>query len=612
MTRSAHAKLSVAAVAVGAGLAWLAFARYASFHNETFDLALYARMAWGLARWNWWEPIVGAHVWGIHISPVLVLLGLVGRVVGTVPTLLVCQVVCAMATAWPLARIGARRLGPAGAFAGVAVWFLYPSLSHVLSYEFHPVTLAVLPLAWGLDALDRKDSRGVALAALGMVVCREDTALVAMMLGVMAAVTSPSMRRTGVAIAAGSLSYFLVFAAVLVPMLAPEHGSIEAHFGQWGNSFGEVLWNVATRPARALAHVGSPQKLGYLALLLAPVAFLPLRRPSLLVVAAAPIVANLLSRWPTTTSLDSHYQIVLVPILVVAALDGLRALPERLHATALGTLVAAALVGHVLEGGTPISVPFDWGDFGRDTRARAAQAIVDEIPTGASVQAPYAFLPHLAERIEVHEAPPGDRGADFVVLDAWHRQAWAHSEDLLRTDEEPLVRRWLAREDLGLVAARGPYLLLKRGAPPRGGLVARYLERRARRPEVGTRLSACIGLRSAWVDGDELVLELVARGECPSDLAIRIGASGRPQRVDPLFDGLLSPAHLERGDLVVSRHRFDRSERERWSRLGVRVGLLRSSGARPAPEDPASVKVPLPRGALLDRPAVRHRAGSGA
>ena len=36
----------------------LAFARLATFHHRTFDLAFYTRMAWGLARGDLWDPFL--------------------------------------------------------------------------------------------------------------------------------------------------------------------------------------------------------------------------------------------------------------------------------------------------------------------------------------------------------------------------------------------------------------------------------------------------------------------------------------------------------------------------------------------------------------------------
>jgi hypothetical protein len=60
--------------------------------------------------------------------------------------------------------------------------------------------------------------------------------------------------------------------------------------------------------------------------------------------------------------------------------------------------------------------------------------------------------------------------------------------------------------------------------------------------------------------------------------------------VDLLFDGVLSPAHLRAGDIVESRHALSAEERGRILRDGLRVGVLRSSGARPDHGDPVSLR----------------------
>ena len=62
-------------VSQGVLFALLGIARHVTFHNETFDLAFYTRIAWGLVRNDFWEPLVDAHVYGLHLSPVLVPLG---------------------------------------------------------------------------------------------------------------------------------------------------------------------------------------------------------------------------------------------------------------------------------------------------------------------------------------------------------------------------------------------------------------------------------------------------------------------------------------------------------------------------------------------------------
>jgi hypothetical protein len=162
----------------------------------------------------------------------------------------------------------------------------------------------------------------------------------------------------------------------------------------------------------------------------------------------------------------------------------------------------------------------------------------------------------------------------------------------LRTVEEPVVRDWLAKPNFQVLVATPELLLLERGADPRGGVARRYLVGTAS-PDVGTPLCGCLAVRSARLRGDDLVLDLVARDACPSDLALRLGVGWRPRRVDLLMDGVVSPAQLRRGDRVRSVHALEPGLRRMLVARGLRLGVLRQSGARPEHGDPMSVPVPL-------------------
>lgn len=596
MGRRARSIIGIGAAAIAVLLAALGILRWSTFHNETFDLAFYGRMAWGFVHGSFWEPIVGAHVFGLHVSPILFPLGALGAITGaTVPVLLVAQAIALAATAWPLARMGHRRFGEAGALAGAAAWLLYPNLGHVGSYEFHPGTLAVLPLAWMLEGLDARHQRTFLWGAVGVLLCREDLALVTAVAGVVAWRTAPEMRRTGWRVALASVGYVLLFALVLHPQLGPEHGSMQLHFGKWGDSAAEAAATLLSRPVLVLEHLAAPQRLLYLPKLLLPLALLPLLRPRWLLIAAPVLAMNLLSDWPTTTMLDSHYQTTALPMVVAGAIDGAgriaRELRPRLVAAGLVATVAAC---HLLVGGTPVAADFSSGDFTWDARSAAAARVVAAVPEEVPVQAPYALLPHLTERVLLGPPPPPDRNYEVVILDAWHRVRYAQQEDLLRTVEEPTVRSWLASDEYGLVRADGPYLMLARGADPRGEPVAPYLVGTAD-PETGRPIAACLAVLEARFEGDSLILDFVARDACPRDLGLRIGSPGehRPRRVDLPFDGLLSPEHLRRGDHVRSTHPLSEAERRRILDRGLRLGALRSSGARPEHSDPTAIELPV-------------------
>ena len=602
-SRFAHAGRALT-LALALVFLWMAWGRFENVHHRTFDLAFYGRLSWGLAVFDGWDPLQHANVLGLHLSLILIPLGWLGRVFGTVPVLLTAQVAAVAGAALLLGRLAHRHLGRLGWLVGPLVFLGYPNISHVVSYEWHPGTMAVLPLAWALERLDASDRRGVVWASLGVLACREDLALVTALLGLLLAWPARpwsgpddgrgdelhSAWRTGLALAAGSLAYLALFAFVLHPRFAPAEGSFQAHFGHLGDGAADAVANVLADPLRLLAHVDRA-KLTWLPRVLAPLAFLPLVAPRLAIPALPVLGVAFFSAFHTTANLDSHYLTTALPPLVAAALVGAGrvsgSLAERrpLLREAPGLVLASAsLVGWALAGQGPTDRAFH-----ADRQTVARRIVLDSIPDRVSVQAPAPLLPHLVERNRLHMGWQRDEGAEYVVLDLWHRERYRGREVLLRTSEEPTMRSWLARPELAVVAHSGSYVVLRRGLDPRGpeSIAGDYLLATGAEP-AGEPLTDCLRVVGARrLGAGEVALELHATGPCPADLALRIDG-----RVDLLFDGLLSPAHLRAGDRLRSDHVFAGDE--------LALATLRSSGARPRPVDPERVLVPL--GDKIDAP----------
>ena len=588
-------------------------ARFSTFHNRTFDLAFYARMAWGLAGNDWWDPLVGAHVLGLHVSPVLVPLGLLGRLTGDpVRVLMVAQSAALAGAGLCLARAGRRWLGVPGAALGVLTVVLHPNALHAGTYEVHPGTLALLPMAYALERLDAGDRRGLLLGCLGVLLCREDLALVTAALG---ALSWSQDRRLAAAIVLFSGAYLALFLFVFFPQHAPETGSFQLHFGKWGDSFGEVFATWLTDPGTLATHLGQPRKLSFVPRALLPYALLPLLAPRWWLPALPTLLIAQLSDFPSTDDLDSHYLTPALPPLAMATLAGLHRVPVGARRLGAAAVVAALLLAVGVVGPHPTDPAFH-----PDERQPAGRALVRMVRSadaaaGSPVgfQGPDALLPHLAARRRVHRGPPPERGDRFVAFDLTHRLRWARDETLLRTDEEVPLRAWLARPDHGVVLHEGPFVLLERGKDPRQELAGPFFVQREAAPPwaAGLALSTCLHLERAERRADQVLLLLRAQGPCPSDLALRIGPAPAPrsarwvrgpERVDLLFDGILNPAHLRRGDLVRSAHPLAPAGGP------IALGLLRSSGARPEPSDPHWLPVRLDAPAAQPSPSAATSA----
>jgi uncharacterized membrane protein len=519
---------------------------------------------------------------------------MIGKVFGVVPVLLVAQVLAFGLTTLPLAQLAARRFGDAGALCAGAVWLAYPNISHVASYEFHPGSLGVLPLAVALNAIDTSHALGLGLSCLAILLCRADFALLVLMLAIVALLTprrSRALRRMALFAGAFAIAYLALQFAWLRPTFSSARNSYDLHFGRWGGSpFGIVraAWN---DPPLVAAHFAEPARWRYPLLLLWPLGFLPLCSPLLLLPALPFIAINLISTFPTSIEMYSHYLTPAVPTLVAAAFQGLAHVHRWLSTPPMASVALSGLLGlgamaNWQMSALPWAKTFPHAAFRVDARTYEATRILEQIPAGASVQAPDPLLPHLSTRSEVYRAPPPEHAVDFVVLDVSHRLRFARREDLLRTTEEPLVRRWLTRRDFGLVHAEPNYLLFARGRDPREGPAARYL---AEEPvnRRGITLTRCLGVSSAWVQPQGLLLELVVDAPCPGDLALKLVFDGQPERVDLMFDGLLSPALL-RDEHVFSWHALQPSERRSVREHGLSLGVIRADGAPPEPADPRS------------------------
>jgi uncharacterized membrane protein len=581
------------------GCSW---ARYSNVHQHTFDLALYARVAWGLAHGDLWASVINAPALGTHLAPVLLPLGLVGAVLGTVPVLLSVQAAAIALCLFPIARIGARRLGTRGIWLAGAAFVLYPNLFYVGTYEFHPGTLAVLPMSWAFDALDRNHFKQLALSCVGVLACRED--LGAFCVLILLVYFFQQRDRRALYVCLGCFVY-TVGALAIISVYAPKNGSLDAHFAQWGGSPLGVFATLFRDPDRVVAHFRD--RLTYLPRVLAPLSFFSLRAPRLLLPALPYLALNLLSGFPTADEQYSHYLTPAVPALIVSGVVGVTAVNKAF----LRNLWFATLgIAHHALGGSPLSRDFERAAFVADARTAAAHKVLAQVPRGASVQAPDALLPHLAERHDVRRAPPPESGSAFTVLDVSHRQKYARQETLLRTSEEPLIRGWLARADQTLLVYAPPYALFARiddaagsagvtsdghGAneTPLPCLVATPSAPVPAAPETNpTRpLTSCLASEGAALHGDQLRIRLRVFAPCPADLALRFGPDAMPARVELLCDGALSPARLRAGNVIMSEYRVTAREARALRQRGLYIGALRASGAPAEPGDPDAIPV---------------------
>src|SRR5262249_43659957 len=157
---------------------------------------------------------------------------------------------------------------------------------------FHPVSLAIPGLVFALDfALERR-AGPMAAACLWSVLCKQEVAVVVACLGLWYAARWRQPR--GLILTAAGASWFLAATRLMGHFAGTNESAYIELYSRYGNSTGEVLRTFLVAPWLPLSQIES-RALIYLLMILAPVAFLPLRSPGLLWLLAFPLALNLFS-----------------------------------------------------------------------------------------------------------------------------------------------------------------------------------------------------------------------------------------------------------------------------------------------------------------------------
>lgn len=429
--RPDRATLLVAGLAAGwAGLfALLSTQRYRGLSTGRFDLGNMVQAVWSTAHGRFLDTtdVGGAQFnrLGAHVDPVLALFAPLWRLWPSPEMLLVAQAVIVAAGALPAFWLGRRWLGDDRlAAAGAVAYLMAPGLMHATLFDFHPVTLAAPLLMACVWAAERARWGVLAVCATLAAMCQEQVGILLVVLAVWIWFRHPERRRAAVVLGTGAFAWVVVAFVVILPAFALT--GINPHLQRY-SSFGDgpagMLTTVLTHPWRAAEVALTPPRLGYVLGLLLPMLGLALAAPLLAAVALPQLLINLLANAGPAQTVEYHYAVLMVPVIVAASLLGLANLRRRRpggaagRALAHGGVMATAIVGATLTVGAflgPLPIwgwlPGGWSGsplhaFTVDAHARALQRAVDLVPDGVAVSATNEAGSHLSARRRIHLFP---------------------------------------------------------------------------------------------------------------------------------------------------------------------------------------------------------------
>jgi uncharacterized membrane protein len=374
-------------------------------HRNLVDFGIFAQTV-ASAFGSFSNPIEGSH-WAFHFSPILYAAGAVVAVWHSPYALIVLQSIGCALVIPPIYALVAPRAGKTIARWSAVVVALYPALAGLAFVDFHENTFAPAAIAWMVWAFDSGRIALAALLALLAIGIKEDQTI---FVGITAAVGAWRFRGTWpgrVALGIAIVAFITVF--VFFRIIQPHHVANP----QWSP---ERFYAWTAGDVRALFPLGILQRLGFLLLILAPLAFLPLRS-RFMWLAAPPLAEVLLSRMSTTFTLGTHYAGAWIGYLLVAFAFAVRKLaPERamLWLWACTALCALELlVANPLHPGLNLRAP--------QPRDATLDAMLASLPRDASIATQEEAYTHLALDDPNARLLPEDRTAGedacYVLID---------------------------------------------------------------------------------------------------------------------------------------------------------------------------------------------------
>lgn len=442
--------------------------------QQGFDLAGNEQTIWNTMHGRFFQTSVFALMrYDFDDGPVLLQLPLAGlyALYPSTYTLLVLQTAAIVLGALPLYWLARDLWGrPSAGLVAAVFYLLHPTVQHINLYEFQYRSFAMCFALYAFYFFERRRWGLWALFLFLAVATKTESALLVVAFGLYALLRRERWTRVVLPIVLGA-TWFVVALFVVVPRFTIGPGSFVGgiySYGYLGNSFGEIVQTILTRPLFVLGHLFEPDKVYFLLSILFVSGFLPLLSPGELVLAAPILFLNLLSPNPVQYSLYYQYQGLTVPFFLIAALYGLDRMqrvlagrrrwdPQRVLNVAMLILVLFAIANCAYWKNAV------WSALRRaDTPQRIAdaRAILARVPPDAPVAASSFLAPFVARREGLYFFP-GNRSypeeyierADYIVTDT--------SERLPARGHE-LLQQYLATGTWQVAAQQGDFRLLRR------------------------------------------------------------------------------------------------------------------------------------------------------
>lgn len=455
------------------------FSHYTILHHHRlkssgFDLGINVNWCWNALHGHPERSTVlfgrdGGHFLGNHAIFGMALWLPFYAIAPGAESLLIVQATMAGAAAIPLYLFASTQIPRMSAVVVAYAYLMFAPLHGPNFYDFHeliPPLFFHFLLYW---AIAREKNWLVWLLVPVLWSFREDVAVGIVVLGCFLAVTG-IRPRMGMVMAGVSAVWFVILKFVVMPMFwqswfANIYKDLQA---PGASGYGTVVQTILVNPSYFLSTMLKEDKVIYFLHMFAPLAFLPARRPALLLLAIPGFAFSLLTTgYAPTLSIAFQYTCHTIPYVFASSVLMLRLLGQRagglvarraaLGAIVLGVASHSYVFGAVLQHNTFVG-GFQKVEFTmtreEQRRYRVLQRMKALIPPNASVAATENEVPHVAARMDAYTLKDSFSEAEYVLV----------SKVTLRLGRtQANLREMFSRADYGLLLQGEDLYLFKRG-----------------------------------------------------------------------------------------------------------------------------------------------------
>jgi len=399
-----HLPVTVLMVAYTLRFATLSVAVHDGYGTPPYDMALFDQGIWLLSRFhNPFVTVMGRNLFGDHTCFILLLVVPLFWIYPHAQGLLVLQACVLAAAGIPLYLLGRRLLRSSVlATALVGVYLLNPALQNGNLEQFHPESLMVLALATALYAAVDWRPRLFAVAAAAVLLCKQDTALLVVPLGLWVAWRRD--RRWGLAVAAAAVAWMAIAFYVVIDAFlgTTSFNSVRIPFGGFTGTIRTILGH----PATFWHYLRSQGRGFYLWQMGSSVGWGFLIAPEVAAIAVLTFAENELADFIYMHQIIYHYSMPLVPVLVAGTIVAIgRLATARRRQVATGVVTASAVIACALWGLAPFSRQTYPHLSTSDPEVVAIDTVLRALPPNAVVSAYYPYVSHIDHRTRIYMWP---------------------------------------------------------------------------------------------------------------------------------------------------------------------------------------------------------------